>query len=269
MYANPHGPAVRSIDAFTSRRTSPLAPLSRFPCLNFMSSCPRMAPEHANDDKRYSSRNDLVTDLYEAIQAIEGDGSFAAQGDLGEVNPGLEIEGLGLIGLPISSHDVDRLCEAGVSGQGGRHYVDSRKIKFRHPRWSERENVAIRTMCEQLGVPGGATHVTARFSCITIETAGTVPEICEPTESERFGTLQICLPSLHAGGDITVQANDTTITQNTDTTCWWNCSYQAQLSDTFQTVRTKVFNRQSSDISADQSHLFRPTYHPLLRPDMH
>ena len=50
--------------------------------------------------------------LKEALQvrlgAVERYGSFAAESDLGEINPGLFINGLGLISMPISQHDVPR-----------------------------------------------------------------------------------------------------------------------------------------------------------------
>lgn len=49
--------------------------------------------------------------LANSLESIcdEETSSFYAKGTIGEINPGLHIDGVGSVGMPISEHDVQRM----------------------------------------------------------------------------------------------------------------------------------------------------------------
>lgn len=88
---------------------------------------------------------------------VAGDGTFAASGVLpAAVNPGLFIEGLGKVGLPLTERDAKSMVE--ISHAGG---IDAAQIAFRNPQWSSTLQQAVWQTVEQLGVLGGKSAVRA------------------------------------------------------------------------------------------------------------
>ena len=87
-------------------------------------------------------------------------------------NPCLDIEGFGLLGLPLSGAEAERLrhvCNQAPFGKGQQSVVDrkvrdtlevdGRRIKFTNsPHWNAWFGSAVAKACEQLGVAGQETR---------------------------------------------------------------------------------------------------------------
>jgi hypothetical protein len=72
--------------------------------------------------------DDVLDDLSEALDQIDRPGSFCAHGSAPVVLPGLEVKGLGPIGLPLADAQAKALiahCEQAPYGKGERTLVDT------------------------------------------------------------------------------------------------------------------------------------------------
>ena len=119
--------------------------------------------------------NDYRADLLQCLENI-GHGSFAASGPLPDVNPGLYVEGLGKVGLPLSDRDATALaqvCHEAPFGKGSETFVDNAvrktwqinpdKIQFRNSKWPQQVDHAVSKAVEGLGMGGSSSTVRAEL----------------------------------------------------------------------------------------------------------
>ena len=119
--------------------------------------------------------SDYRKDLLESLETI-GHGSFAASGSLPDIDPGLDIKGLGKIGLPLSDRDAAALaqvCHEAPFGKGSETFVDTAvrktwqinpdKIQFRNSRWPQQMDHAVSKVAEGLGMGGSSEIVRAEL----------------------------------------------------------------------------------------------------------
>lgn len=193
----------------------------------------------------------LSTTVRTLLDDIESEGSFYAKGVSESANPGLEIEGLGSIGMPVSPHDAQRLIQHSRQapfGKGTETFVDTSVrntweidaacVVFCHPKWSGFQQSALDEVCHQLGVPDGSQNVRAELYKLLIYEEGAMFKPHKDTEKERgmFGTLVIALPSRHEGGDVSVSFNGKHETLQTSDNSSWSTSYLAWYSDVLHEV---------------------------------
>ena len=123
-------------------------------------------------------------DLLESLETI-GHGSFAASGLLPDVNPGLYVEGLGKIGLPLSERDAVALanvCHEAPFGKGSETLVDTAvrktwqinpdKVRFRKSNWPQQVNHAVSKVAEGLGMGGSTRTVRAELHKLLLYETG-------------------------------------------------------------------------------------------------
>lgn len=104
------------------------------------------------------------------------DTSFWAQGSTGEANPGLYVEDVGSVGVPVSEHDAKRIISANRQapfGNGRETYVDTTvrqtweidaaRISFQHPKWHSHLQEAVDAATQQLGIAKSSQHVRAEL----------------------------------------------------------------------------------------------------------
>lgn len=128
-----------------------------------------------SEDDENDTSSDYRTDMLETLDSI-GHGSFAASGSLPDVNPGLYVEGLGKIGLPLSERDsvaLAHVCHEAPFGKGSETFVDTTvrktwqidpdKIQFRNSKWPHQVNHAVSKITEGLGIIGGTGTVRAEL----------------------------------------------------------------------------------------------------------
>ena len=122
----------------------------------------------------YSS-TDYRRNLLASLETI-GHGSFATSGTLPDVNPGLYVDSLGKIGLPLSERDAAALaqvCHEAPFGKGSETFVDTAvrktwqidpdKVHFRNSKWPEQVHHAVSKVTAGLGMGGGMGTVRAEL----------------------------------------------------------------------------------------------------------
>lgn len=113
------------------------------------------------------------------------DASFFAAGNIGEINPGIIVENVGSIGLPVSEHEAQRLIAASHQasyGKGSDTFVDTSvrktweidgaRIEFSHPNWAHHMQNVVHQVAETLGVASGAQSVRAELYKILVYEPG-------------------------------------------------------------------------------------------------
>lgn len=115
------------------------------------------------EEYRWDRLSNTVRSL---LDSIDSEGSFFAKGVREDVNPGLHVEGVGGIGMPISSHDAQRLIQVSRQapfGKGAETLVDTSvrntweidaaQIRCQHPKWSTIEQRILEDVSQKLGLP--------------------------------------------------------------------------------------------------------------------
>ncbi|OBT71766.1 hypothetical protein VF21_09404 [Pseudogymnoascus sp. 05NY08] len=141
------------------------------------------------------------------------------------VNPALKIYGLGGIGLPLSERDAGFIANFNPPTPDpdtkiGNAVVDLTTSKITelspyqlettNPGWEKAVEGIVAKVAKKLKVPGGVANVGFLPCNMTLYGPGDM--LKEHRESKKgkgvFGTLAICLPSKHKGGDLIVTHDD-------------------------------------------------------------
>jgi hypothetical protein len=122
----------------------------------------------------FDAKSALASSL--ALISDENKASFFAEGNIGEVNPGLRVEGLGNIGMPISTHDVERIISRSRQAPFGKGSdtivdtsvrktweIDGSQIQLTHPKWHQIKREIVNDAAQQLGIAKGAEIVGAEL----------------------------------------------------------------------------------------------------------
>ncbi|VDB99821.1 unnamed protein product [Peniophora sp. CBMAI 1063] len=133
-------------------------------------------------------------------------------------NPCMDIDGLGLLGLPLSTTEAGRLrvrCNPAAFGKGERTVIDTSvrdtseldgaHIRFLNPLWDTWVEEAVLKACEQLGVTG--KRVRHELYKLLLYETGSHFHMHQDTEKSpgMFATVVIVLPSPHEGGSVHVK----------------------------------------------------------------
>lgn len=125
----------------------------------------------------------ILLDLY--LSRLQSAGSFACSGSCESFAlPGLEVDGLGPIGLPLSERDTAALigrCHKSPFGKGSETYVDESVRKtweldatdftFTNPSWEKTETSILSKVTADLGIslPTGVKLVPHRYKLLLYE----------------------------------------------------------------------------------------------------
>ena len=93
---------------------------------------------------------EILKELSQALSKIDRPGTFCVSGSVQTVLPGLEVDGLGPIGLPLTGNqakDLKKLCEQAPYGKGEKTLVDTSvrrvwrlrpsQFSLRNPDWKQ------------------------------------------------------------------------------------------------------------------------------------
>jgi hypothetical protein len=154
----------------------------------------------------------------EKLLASLGEASeFQTQGVLPAVLPGLEVEGVGPVGLPITADEARKLvavAQQAPYGRGTETIVDTdvrrvwqiepSRLALRNPEWEAQVRAAVAAIAERFAIPGKVRHELYK---LLIYEAGSFFAPHRDTEKTpgMFATLVICLPSRHEGGTLVVE----------------------------------------------------------------
>ncbi|KAJ9122422.1 hypothetical protein QFC22_001847 [Naganishia vaughanmartiniae] len=162
-----------------------------------------------------------LADLGKALSIVQGNRgefSFGGKADFLPPAPGLEIEGIGRVVLPLIDEQVAEriidVCEQAPFGRGRETLVDTSvrnswqldpsKIKLTNPDWATGIQRAIPIIAKKLGVEG--TPLTLHpYKFLLYKKGGHFTKHRDTEKEDRmFATMVIQLPSVHQGGQLQV-----------------------------------------------------------------
>ncbi|KAF7294258.1 hypothetical protein HMN09_01154400 [Mycena chlorophos] len=130
--------------------------------------------------------------------------------------PCLDLEGIGLVGLPLSAalaRTVIEQCRQAPFGKGERTVVDKEvrdtwemdatKVKFANPAWQPFIERVVREVCQALGVNFDASKPRAELYKLLVYETGShfLPHVDTEKANGMFASIVVVLPSLFTGGD--------------------------------------------------------------------
>ncbi|KAF7302156.1 hypothetical protein MIND_00782500 [Mycena indigotica] len=131
-------------------------------------------------------------------------------------NPCLDLEDIGLVGLPLSpamARSVIGKCRQAPFGKGERTIVDTEvrdtwemdatKIKFSNAAWGPFMDRVVREVCQTLGVNFAASKPRAELYKLLVYETGShfLPHVDTEKANGMFASIVVVLPSLFTGGD--------------------------------------------------------------------
>ncbi|KAH7395257.1 hypothetical protein DE146DRAFT_697405 [Phaeosphaeria sp. MPI-PUGE-AT-0046c] len=175
-----------------------------------------IVPKDSNSKDRLDlTDKDFRQDLQDCLDDMKHQGTFSSVTTTGlYINPGLRIKQVGLIGLPLTERDagaVAGVCRQAPFGKGDETLVDesvrktweldATEFTCCNPAWSEYINKLAEHAMQGLGVEA-PSHAEAYKLLLYAE--GAFFKAHRDTEKVpgMFGTLVICLPSEHTGGEV-------------------------------------------------------------------
>lgn len=160
---------------------------------------------------------DVREGLVKLLDSLGESAQYAACGSLPPVLPGLEVEGVGTVGTPISPADAKRLIAAAAQapyGRGEETIVDKKvrrvwqiepsKFQLRNAAWADHLAAIVAEVKREFGI---AQQVNAELYKLLVYEKGSFFAPHRDTEKTpgMFATLVVGLPSRHQGGRLIVR----------------------------------------------------------------
>ena len=156
--------------------------------------------------------------LIDLMDQVQTSGAFAVGGALPSILPGLQVKGVGPIGLPLTEHQAKALIEVSEPapyGRGEETIVDpqvrhswqisAEDVELGNPQWNE----ALQTAVDQIGKALGLSDCQINFDLykLLVYEAGSFFASHRDTEKipNMFATFVVNLPSAHAGGELIIR----------------------------------------------------------------
>jgi predicted 2-oxoglutarate/Fe(II)-dependent dioxygenase YbiX len=158
----------------------------------------------------------LLDQLWKVLESLGEASQFCTAGSLPPVLPGLEVEGVGNVGIPVSAADTRRLIEQASQapyGRGEETIVDTqvrrvwqlepRQFALRNAAWGGLVDDIVKTVRKEFGI---SKKVQAELYKLLVYEEGSFFAPHRDTEKipGMFATLVVCLPSRHEGGTLLV-----------------------------------------------------------------
>jgi hypothetical protein len=164
--------------------------------------------------------SDPMRRLEKLITGLGDSSEFVAWGTLPPMLPGLDVEGVGSVGLPVSVEDARRLigvADQAPYGRGTETIVDTdvrrvwqiepSRFALRNPGWTAQVEAMVTAVRERFAITGKVRHELYK---LLVYEAGSFFAPHRDTEKTpgMFATLVVCLPSRHEGGTLIVEHED-------------------------------------------------------------
>lgn len=156
--------------------------------------------------------------LLETLKKIDRPGTFCTSGRLPATLPGLELAGLGSVGLPLENRQaaaLKKLARQAPYGKGTRTMVDTDvrrvweidadQVSLANPEWPNVVERAVLTVQSELGLE--KQKLDAHLYKLLLYEPGSffLPHRDGEKLDRMVATLVIALPSAHAGGELVVR----------------------------------------------------------------
>ncbi|MFN0302630.1 MAG: 2OG-Fe(II) oxygenase [Burkholderiales bacterium] len=159
----------------------------------------------------------MATALLQVLDGLGDSSAFCAAGNAAAVLPGLHVDGVGDVGVPVSATDAKRLIKQAAQapyGRGEKTIIDPtvRRVWQLEPAQFELRNTEWTTTClapivdavrQEFGI---AQKVEAQLYKLLVYEEGSffAPHRDSEKAERMFATLVVCLPSKHQGGTLVV-----------------------------------------------------------------
>ncbi len=163
----------------------------------------------------------ILDKLGEALSKIDRPGTFCVSGTVQTVLPGLEVRGLGPIGLPLAAAQAKQLikhCEQAPYGKGEKTLVDTsvRRVwrlkpshfTLKNPDWQQFVKATLRKVQEELGLEEQKLESHLHELLVYEKGSFFLPHRDGEKLDRMVGTLVIVLPSSYEGGELVVRHED-------------------------------------------------------------
>ncbi|KAK1752875.1 hypothetical protein QBC47DRAFT_387288 [Echria macrotheca] len=187
----------------------------------------------------YAYHETLHKDLFKALGAIEAAGSFAGFAKLPDMQPELSVADVGPVNLPLDELTARKIIEKARQapfGKGSETIVDvsvrntweldPSQFTIGNPEWNKVIKRACKFVAKTLGVK---SPISAELYKMLVYEKGAFFKAHTDTEKipGMFGSLVVCLPSPHEGGDVIVKHHGerktfrTSIAPEGSVLCWY------------------------------------------------
>nr|XP_018896457.1 PREDICTED: uncharacterized protein LOC109030110 [Bemisia tabaci] len=169
-------------------------------------------------DLEERSDEDFRTQILMTLQEIKAPSAFAFSAVSSSLpNPGLYVPSHGVMGLPLTTSDAQKIIrEASQSpfGRGEETIVDTavrkswelkpEQFSLQNPKWQEAMKTILKDVNRGLGITKGTKKIRAELNKLLLYEPGAFFKPHKDTEKAdgMFATLVICLPCPHEGGKL-------------------------------------------------------------------
>jgi hypothetical protein len=202
---------------------------------------------------RSPSLDQLKDEIFNVLSTTKGPSSFACGGALEDTqNPGLYLEGHGGIGLPLSRNDAQIIIsksEQSPFGKGSETIVDTSirkswqlnpsQFTIRNPKWQQTIKNIVSRIHRELLLDIEPDNFSAELYKLLLYEPGAFFKAHKDSEKApgMFGTLVVCLPSAHEGGELILTFNGATKSIQTAPNSEFAMSYAAWYADVLHEVK--------------------------------
>ncbi|KAL1596514.1 hypothetical protein SLS60_009161 [Paraconiothyrium brasiliense] len=200
-------------------------------------------------------------------------GTFATSDSINNfVNPGISIDPIGLIRLPLSAEDTKAIAHASHKAPFGKDQrtlveesvrktweIQASEVRILNPEWRSCVDRIAARVADELGV--GRKGVHAELHKMLLYEKGGMFKRHQDTEkvAGMFGTLVICLPSQHTGGAVRLQLGNDSIHMQTEKNSAFNATFLAWYADVQHEIEQVFRNSVVAIVHRDAIHiLFLP-----------
>ena len=157
-----------------------------------------------------------ANELLEVLDSLGESSLFCTAGKLTPVLPGLEVEGIGDVGVPVSAAEAKRLIKQATQapyGRGEETIVDTnvrrvwqlepQQFSLRNAAWEPFVASIVEAVRQEFGIPQKVKHQL--YKLLVYEKGSFfAPHRDSEKTPGMFATLVVCLPSKHEGGTLIV-----------------------------------------------------------------
>ncbi len=160
----------------------------------------------------------LEEQILYSLGTIEGNNNFATTGTNDFTHPGLHIEGVGDVGLPLNEIQAKALIEVARQAPFGRGSqtvtdtkvrksweIDASQVSFKNKAWNKAFKKIMGQVQEGLGIENRKVSHSLYKLLIYEEGGFFLPHKDSEKEKGMFATLVVGLPSTHTGGELLVR----------------------------------------------------------------